>query len=318
MNPFFSVVIPTYNRASKLKKTLDSVVDQSFADFEVLVMDDGSTDDTREVVESFRDPRIRYTWAPNSGGPATPRNRGIDGAKSDWICFLDADDLWYPDKLLRVNEAINKNPDCDLICHNEVLSIQATQTKSMLYYGPNQPNFYQILLTSGNRVSTSATTVRRSFLNQFGLRFNQAKNYVIIEDYDLWLKIAFHGGRFFFLEDHLGEYIIEDDNISSNFTKMQNNLTTMLRDHVFNLQTFQSDKDQLWNEIRSGLLLTQAKAALAAKAYIESVKFVIASIKSSPKGFIQFITNKANVRIHRSIRKLSIKKIHTQDTINQH
>src|SRR5882672_1834830 len=106
LRPCFSIVIPTYNRAAKLKLTLDSVIAQTFTDFEVLVMDDGSSDNTREMVESFRDSRIRYQWAPNSGGPATPRNRGIDAAVADWICFLDADDRWYPDKLRRVAQVI--------------------------------------------------------------------------------------------------------------------------------------------------------------------------------------------------------------------
>ena len=111
MKPFFSVVIPTFNRSPVLKRAIESVLAQSFLDYEILVMDDGSTDDTQAVVESFHDQRICYYWAENSGGPATPRNRGIDAARADWICFLDADDLWYPDKLERVAEEIKRNPD---------------------------------------------------------------------------------------------------------------------------------------------------------------------------------------------------------------
>ena len=300
MYPFFSIVIPTYNRANKLKETLDSVVAQSFTDFEVLVMDDGSTDDTRAVVESFRDAHIRYEWAPNSGGPATPRNRGIDAAIADWVCFLDADDLWYPDKLRRVHEAIVQNPDCDLICHNEIMSVLATNSESLLNYGPYEPDFYRLMLTLGNRLSTSATAVKRSFLNQHDLRFNQSPDYVIVEDYDLWLRIAYCGGVFHFMAEPLGEYVIDDDNISSNLPRIRHNQLVVLRDHVFGLQRFESDKDQLWRDINAGLLISRAKGEAAGKQYGAALDSVIAALKTSIAGSVRYIFIKSLNAINRS------------------
>lgn len=289
MVPFFSVVIPTFNRAGKLKKTLESVLTQTFTDFEVLVMDDGSTDDTQTIVESFRDARIRYEWAPNSGGPATPRNRGIDAAKADWVCFLDADDLWYPGKLQRVSEAIAQKPDCDLICHNEMMSVLATNSKSLLSYGPYEPDFYRLMLTLGNRVSTSAATVRRRFLNQHGLRFNQSPDYVIVEDYDMWLRIAFYGGVFNFMAAILGEYIIEDDNISSNLARIRHNQLVVLRDHVFNLQRFELNKDRLWRDINAGLLISRAKCDVVDKQYAAAFKSMAAALKTSIPGSVRYV-----------------------------
>ena len=85
--PLFSVVIPTYNRANMLQRALESVLAQSYDNFEILVMDDGSTDNTAEVVASFTDPRITYRWNKNFGGPARPRNKGIALAKGEWICL---------------------------------------------------------------------------------------------------------------------------------------------------------------------------------------------------------------------------------------
>jgi glycosyltransferase involved in cell wall biosynthesis len=289
MVPFFSIVIPTFNRATKLKKTLESVHTQTFTDFEVLVMDDGSTDDTQAVVESFRDARIRYEWAPNSGGPATPRNRGIDAAKADWVCFLDADDLWYPDKLQRVSEAIAQKPDCDLICHNEMMSVLATNSKSLLSYGPYEPDFYRLMLTLGNRLSTSATTVRRSFLNQHGLRFNQSPDYVIVEDYDMWLRIAFYGGVVHFMAETLGEYLIEDDNISSNLPRIRHNRLVVLRDHVYNLQLFELNKDQLWRDINAGIFISRAKGDVADKQYMAAFKLMAAALKISIAGSVRYV-----------------------------
>jgi len=86
--PVFSVVVPTYNRAEKVCRAIKSVLNQSFSDFEILVMDDGSTDNTCEVVKELADPRITYEWAKNFGGPAAPRNRGINLAKGKYIAFL--------------------------------------------------------------------------------------------------------------------------------------------------------------------------------------------------------------------------------------
>ncbi|MEI6066094.1 MAG: glycosyltransferase family 2 protein [Methylococcaceae bacterium] len=299
VKPYFSIVIPTYNRAEKLKHTLESVFTQSFTDFEVLVMDDGSTDNTKAVTEFFHDTRLRYDWAPNSGGPATPRNRGINAAQADWICFLDADDLWYPDKLKRVHEAITNNPGLDLICHNEMMSVLATGSKSLLNYGPFEADFYRVMLTLGNRVSTSAATVRRDFLNMHNLRFNQSPDYVIVEDYDLWLRIAFHSGVFHFIAEPLGEYIIEDDNISSNLEKTQHNHLVVLKDHVYNLQTFQPDKDKLWRYINAGLLVSSAKNMLAHRHYVSGIKCLMRAFRRSLTGTLGYIVSKFT-KIHKS------------------
>lgn len=289
MKPFFSIVIPTYNRAGKLKRTLDSVVSQAFTDFEVLVMDDGSTDDTKAVVESFHDARIRYDWAPNSGGPATPRNRGLDAAQADWVCFLDADDLWYPDKLARVAEVIGMTPDLDLVCHAELKSNLATGSKVLSKYGPFEPDFYRVMLTLGNRVSTSAATVRRDFLNKHGLRFNQSPDYVIVEDYDMWLRIAFHGGVFHFMDTVLGEYIIEDDNISSNMQRAHRNHLVLFHDHVYSLQTFQPDKDKLWRELTAGWSVSSAKRQFSEGRYAAGVASLMQALHSSIPGTVRYI-----------------------------
>lgn len=237
-------------------------------------MDDGSIDNTKMTVESFRDPRIIYNWTENSGGPATPRNRGIDSAKADWICFLDADDLWYPNKLKEVAEVIENNPKLDFICHNEVMYVSAANNKTLLKYGPYESDFYRVMLMEGNRASTSATSVRREFLNEHGLRFNQSPDYVIVEDYDMWLRIAFKGGKFYFINNVLGEYIIENDNISSNLLKMHHNYSTLLHDHVYQLQTFQLDKDFLWRKLKVKLLINDAKNLFSKKQYTSGLRYL--------------------------------------------
>src|SRR5680860_1084245 len=98
--PTFSVIIPTYNRAKDIDQCLSSLLAQTYKNFEVIVCDDGSTDNTKDIVESYKDRlNIRYDWSENWGGPARPRNRGIKLSQADWICFLDSDDWWCPNKL---------------------------------------------------------------------------------------------------------------------------------------------------------------------------------------------------------------------------
>ena len=101
MKPLISVIIPTYQRRDKLKITLKSVLSQTYTNYEVLIMDDGSNDGTKEMVNSLNDSRIFYNWQKNTGGPAKPRNNGIKIAKGDWIAFLDDDDVWKENKLER-------------------------------------------------------------------------------------------------------------------------------------------------------------------------------------------------------------------------
>jgi glycosyltransferase involved in cell wall biosynthesis len=293
LKPFFSVVIPTYNRADKLKVTLQSVIVQSFTDFEILVVDDGSTDHTKAVIDTFQDDRINYFWMRNSGGPATPRNYGIDMAQGDWVCFLDADDIWYSDKLKLVYEVISNESSMHIICHNEIMHDIRSNKKSLLKYGPYQDDFYRIMLKSGNRLSTSATVVNRIFLNQHNLRFNQSPHYVIVEDYDLWLRIAHNGGKFYFIDDPLGEYIIEDDNISSNAIKLRNNSQILIKDHVYFVQNFENDKDMLFRYINATQIIAEAKTMMFMGHFLSCIKLVFDAFKKSPAGVMGYISMRA-------------------------
>ena len=98
MNPKVSVVIPTYNRADKVSATVESVLAQTFSDLEVIVVDDGSSDDTEQVLRQAFGDRIRY-YAQVNQGVSVARNKGIEEARGEWIAFLDSDDLWEKDKL---------------------------------------------------------------------------------------------------------------------------------------------------------------------------------------------------------------------------
>lgn len=203
--PLFSVVIPAYNAKAYIPECLDSVRVQSFTDYEVVVVDDGSEDGTGGLVQDWASRnsalRLRLVRQENRG-IGSARNTGVRGATGKFIAFLDSDDSWLPKKLERVAEFISEHGDADLVCHDEWLAEEAHPTRT-LRYGPYTA--YEDLLFKRNCISTSATVVRsRNVLAVGGFsenpRFNGA------EDYDLWLRLAKAGCRFAYLHEVLGRY----------------------------------------------------------------------------------------------------------------
>ena len=112
MNPFISIIMPTYNRAGYIEEALDSIKKQTFTDYEIIVVDDGSTDNTKEILENYSG--IRYLLLEH-GGIATARNAAVKAARGKWIAFLDSDDLWKEDKLQKQVDYLHTHPDCRIV-----------------------------------------------------------------------------------------------------------------------------------------------------------------------------------------------------------
>ena len=113
-HPKVSVIIPTYNRAEYLGEAIQSVFDQTFEDFEILIVDDGSTDDTQQLVLSFHDPRLRSFYQNNCGISAA-RNAAIRSADGEYIAFLDSDDVWLPELLESQVAVLDRRPEIGLV-----------------------------------------------------------------------------------------------------------------------------------------------------------------------------------------------------------
>lgn len=248
MNPFVSVIIPTYNHAHFLTKAIRSVIDQTYTNWELLVVDNHSTDNTSEVVDGFNDPRIRLLKIHNNGVIAASRNMGISEAKGDWIAFLDSDDIWYSGKLETVLGVIKDEDSYDVVSTSElIVDINGAQIGT-LHYGPYEEDFYKVLLLEGNRLSPSATLIRNNFLKDNNLSFNEAHDYIAVEDYDLWLNLAYKGARFKFINSIQGEYLVHAGSNSAQLLRQRKNCQTLLHDHVFNIQTFHPSPQKLWTE----------------------------------------------------------------------
>ena len=157
--PLVSIVIPTYNHAEFLKEALDSVCAQSVGDWEAIVVNNFSTDDTEQVVSGFADDRIRLVNFANHGVIAASRNQGIALAAGEFVAFLDSDDIWQPQKLERC--LIRLAEGCDLVCHGESWVRDGGDSREVLY-GPESRATFNALLFEGNCISTSAVVVRPS------------------------------------------------------------------------------------------------------------------------------------------------------------
>jgi glycosyltransferase involved in cell wall biosynthesis len=209
--PDFSIVIPTYNRCDLLKKALESVLQQTHPSFEVLVVDNNSIDGTKEMVASLRDQRIRFLSISNQGVIAKSRNVGIAVSRSEWLCFLDSDDWWYPKKL---EETLKMQRDADLIYHDlETVNEAGVKVGRRMKTRRLKSPILADLLSKGNGIATSGVAVRSDMVEK-SEGFCESHELIGVEDYDLWIRIAANTQRFVQIKNALGAYRVSDSNNS--------------------------------------------------------------------------------------------------------
>lgn len=184
----FSVIIPTYNRSKFLTDTINSVLNQTIEDLEVIVCDDGSTDNSKQVVEKIAklDKRVRWLPGKHAGRPAPARNRGIKEAKGEWIAFLDDDDTWISDKLEKQLQYAENN-NYSFVCTNGFRKIGDDIKDNLLKVDEKSFNFETLIKT--NYVINSSVIVKKSLLEKVSL-VPESKYMKAVEDYGLWLRIA--------------------------------------------------------------------------------------------------------------------------------
>lgn len=222
MTPTISVVIPVYNRGWELCRALESLASQTTHDFEVVVCDDGSTEDIRAVLAPFEGRMdVRYQRIDNSGGPARPRNVAIGMARGEWIAFLDSDDWWDDERLEVVGAELGNG--VDILYHSlrvvTATGLTRTLERREVIGDPLRGDGLRHLALFGNPVPNSAAVVRRSLLMQIG-GICEERSIVAVEDFDTWLRLLESGARIQYLDKVLGSYWIGEDGISA-FSRRQ-------------------------------------------------------------------------------------------------
>lgn len=189
----FSIIIPVYNKAACISTTLDSVLAQTFTDFEIICIDDGSKDDSVAVIQQFTDSRIRLIQQANAGVSAA-RNTGIAAAKEKWIAFLDADDWWHPNFLATLTELTIQYPNAQALATNYQSLADSADWQPSACTGLNQPGQVEIITNlpkawlNKHSFCTGSIAIQKGLLDRLQPCFMLGETQG--EDLDLWLRVA--------------------------------------------------------------------------------------------------------------------------------
>ena len=252
-----SIILPTFNHAKFLKKAIDSVIRQNYSNWELIIIDNNSVDETFKIINSYTDSRIKHHKIQNNGVIAASRNLGIHLSNGSWIAFIDSDDWWTNDKLSKSVKYIDTEK-FDLIYHDLYLVDNKNQLTFKKLASSRRLNFpiYKDLLLNGNGILNSSVLVRKKILEEVDL-LSCDTNKITWEDYDCWLRISRITNRFYYLKETLGYYWSAGGNMSNPDQDLKNAKS------IYNKYV----KDY-YNFIPSWILLSEGKA-LVKKGYIQ-------------------------------------------------
>lgn len=232
-NPEISVIIPTFNRGNLIENSIKSVLNQTFNKIEILIIDDGSNDNTKDIIKNIDDKRIKYLKLRKNKGACNARNVGIKKAKGEYIAFQDSDDLFYPYKLEKqLKNLINKNSSLDFckikIFYKDVYYyiIPGNSTEKRIING----SIFEELISHGNFISTQAILAKKDILQKYMFDPILPR----LQDYDLILRMA-QKIKISFTREVLVDIHIQNDSISKSREKLRYTIFRLLnKDYNFN------------------------------------------------------------------------------------
>lgn len=211
MKPLISIITPSYNSEKFIKETIESVLNQTYKNWEMLIIDDCSSDSSPELIKEYcrKDERIKYLKNKKNSGPAISRNLGLDNSKGEYIAFLDSDDIWFKEKLQIQMEYIIKNK-ADVL-HNNYYFCDENGNVIKEIKNDYKLDYKKIL--KSNQIKTSFLIVKKEILKN--IRFQNIKH----EDYAFFLDFLRIGRECFCIQKSLGKYRINSESLSSNKIK---------------------------------------------------------------------------------------------------
>ena len=217
--PLVTVITPLFNAQDFIGETIESVLDQTYQNWEMIIVDDCSTDNSRDIVKKYeaKESRIKLIeLEKNFGGPARPRNVGLDISKGDYLAFLDADDVWLKNKLqVQINEMLVNNldftsTDIKFIDDNSIDTI-INKHKIVIFFKKIKRKATLSDVIKGNFISTSSAIVSKNFIS----KFDENKDFIGVEDMYLWMKILNEKNvRYKYIRDKLIKYRVSSTSLS--------------------------------------------------------------------------------------------------------
>tara|TARA_Y100001958_G_scaffold160118_1_gene166604 strand:+ start:32981 stop:34378 length:1398 start_codon:yes stop_codon:yes gene_type:complete len=325
MKPFFSIILPTYNQAKFLETSVKSILNQTYENWELLIIDNCSKDETQKVINSFQDKRINSFKINNKGILANSRNFGIKKAKAEWICFLDSDDRWFPKKLLEVKKYIDQY-EGDLYYHDLVfenkglLFKKKISDKSKTIKKPILKYFSE----NGNPIGQSSVVVKKNILKRVNY-ISVDKEKFSWEDFDTWIKICKITDKFIRVPITLGSIWIGGENISNLERQIIN--TKKIKKHYYKtfnkyLSKKNKNKNLWWLEYPSILKDFRKQNLDSLKKRLNSItvtplKFVIIFFCMRHILYLKKILRKMKsfftvIFLFKNIKKIQIINLHNQ------
>ncbi|MCG9479561.1 MAG: glycosyltransferase [Actinomycetia bacterium] len=227
-SPKVSVIIPTYNRASLIPRAIESVLAQNYNGIEIIIVDDGSTDNTKEVINKLKDKKIKYIQHKENMGGAAARNTGIKMAKAEYIAFLDSDDEWFPKKLETQIKVFNDMNDDTGVVYSAFWKIH----EGCKSYKPNKiikkkEGWIHEELLNGNFVTLQAALLKKDCFSKAGLFDVSIQR---LHDWELWLRISRYF-KFKFIDEPLVNVYYTPISISTNHNALIESSKKILRKH---------------------------------------------------------------------------------------
>ena len=238
--PLISVVIPSYNSSEFIRETIESVLNQTYKNFEIIVVDDESSDNTVSILKdlSNKNKRINYYQIPHNGRPSVPRNYGVEKSNGKFVAFLDTDDIWVENKLKKQISEFEKHPDYIL-----VYSMSVTFGVANLFspYYEVLPLLHKVckrkqeLLNMGNSITCSTVLINKEHFQKVG-GFDEDPN-LQIEDYDLWIRLS-ELGHFGFVSRIHTYYRVHGKQFSADWQTKQDRVKYLSNKRGWNLPEY--------------------------------------------------------------------------------
>jgi glycosyltransferase involved in cell wall biosynthesis len=291
--PRVSVIIPAFNSAVYIHETIESVKRQTYKDYEIIVIDDGSTDDTRDIVKAYGD-TVTYYYQSNKGA-GVPRNIGVRMSNGEYIAFLDHDDIWLPDKLNIQVSVMDADPGLSFVCSETYVFTDKEGTID-LWRKPRWAEESFAHLLEDNFISVLTVLMRRSCFDEIGgfderLHANQ--------DYDLWLRMTANNHRFKYINIPLARYRRHKYSFARNTEKKIESYKLLL------------GKKEIWRRMPffkrfrrlSGIYYDFAERYLSSRQYAVAMKYYIKSAWFCPAaGYYAFAGNEKQSVIYKIFR----------------